>query len=114
MTLPSLLILLLLGAAGSWALTSSVRRYALHADLLDRPNERSSHTVPTPRGGGVAIVVSYLALVAVFALRDPGAGRLAAALLAAAAWSRCSASSTTAGTCPRAGASPATCSPRRG
>jgi Fuc2NAc and GlcNAc transferase len=81
MTLPSLLILLLLGAAGSWAVTSSVRRYALHADLLDRPNERSSHSVPTPRGGGVAIVVSYLALVAVFALREPGAGRLAAALL---------------------------------
>ncbi|MEO5883664.1 MAG: glycosyltransferase family 4 protein [Caldimonas sp.] len=81
MTLPSLLILLLLGATGSWALTSSVRRYALHANLLDRPNERSSHTVPTPRGGGVAIVVSYLCLVVVFALREPAQARLATALL---------------------------------
>ena len=81
MTLPGLLILLLLGAVASWALTSSVRRYALHTDLLDRPNERSSHTVPTPRGGGVAIVVSYLLLVVVFSLWDPENGRLAAALL---------------------------------
>ncbi|MCE9659491.1 MAG: glycosyltransferase family 4 protein [Burkholderiales bacterium] len=81
MTLPGLLILLVLGCAATWALTSSVRRYALHSDLVDRPNERSSHTVPTPRGGGIAIVVSYLALVAVFAFREPGAERLAAALL---------------------------------
>ena len=81
MTLPGLLILLLLGCAVSWALTSSVRRYALHADLLDHPNARSSHTVPTPRGGGVAIVVSDLALVAVFALAQAMNPRLAAALL---------------------------------
>ena len=81
MTLPGLLILLLLGCVASWALTSSVRRYALNADLLDHPNARSSHTVPTPRGGGVAIVVSYLALVAVFALAQAMDSRLAAALL---------------------------------
>ena len=81
MSFPALLVLLLLGCAASWALTSSVRRYALHAGLLDRPNERSAHTVATPRGGGVAIVVSYLGLVAVllaFGSIDP---RLAAALL---------------------------------
>lgn len=38
-------------------LTGLVRRHALRRDLLDVPNERSSHTVPTPRGGGVAIVI---------------------------------------------------------
>ena len=27
---------------------------------LDMPNERSSHTVPTPRGGGIAIVITAL------------------------------------------------------
>ncbi|MGZ5156940.1 MAG: MraY family glycosyltransferase [Caldimonas sp.] len=81
MTLPGLLFLVLLGCAASWALTSSVRRYALHADLLDHPNARSSHTVPTPRGGGVAIVVSYLALVAVLALAGAMDSGLAAALL---------------------------------
>ena len=47
----------------SWALTGLVRRYAISADLLDHPNERSSHAVPTPRGGGVAIVASFLLLV---------------------------------------------------
>jgi Fuc2NAc and GlcNAc transferase len=85
MTVSGLLLLLSLGCAASWALTSSVRRYALHADLLDHPNARSSHTVPTPRGGGVAIVVSYLALVLVFAVSGTVDGRVAAALLGAGA-----------------------------
>lgn len=49
----------------SCLLTAAVRRYALRSDLLDRPNARSSHTVPTPRGGGVAIVVTFLAALAV-------------------------------------------------
>ena len=76
-----LLAVLALGCAVSWALTSSVRRYALHAKLLDHPNARSSHSVPTPRGGGVAIVASYLAIVAILALTHDANPRLAAALL---------------------------------
>jgi len=40
-------------------------------DLLDHPNERSSHAAPTPRGGGLAIVASFLAgLVALHALGE--------------------------------------------
>lgn len=36
----------------------------LGAQLLDRPTDRSSHTLPTPRGGGIAIsVTSTLACV---------------------------------------------------
>lgn len=50
---------LLVGAV-SWALTGFLRRYALAQNLIDLPNERSSHSVPTPRGGGVAIVLSFL------------------------------------------------------
>lgn len=42
-----------------WGLTLVLRRYALAKSLMDIPNERSSHSVPTPRGGGVAIVVSF-------------------------------------------------------
>jgi UDP-N-acetylmuramyl pentapeptide phosphotransferase/UDP-N-acetylglucosamine-1-phosphate transferase len=34
-----------------------IRRYAEKRQLLDHPNERSSHSMPTPRGGGLAIVV---------------------------------------------------------
>ena len=41
-------------------LTGVVRRYAVSRDLLDVPNPRSSHTVPTPRGGGLAIVATVL------------------------------------------------------
>ncbi len=41
-------------------LTGLMRRYALSRRLLDHPNERSSHSVTTPRGGGVAIVVAFL------------------------------------------------------
>jgi Fuc2NAc and GlcNAc transferase len=52
----------------SFSLTALLRRYALSRSLLDVPNERSSHSVPTPRGGGVAIVLSFLgALIGLFA-----------------------------------------------
>lgn len=37
-----------------------IRRYAEHRHILDYPNERSSHTEPTPRGGGLAIVLLVL------------------------------------------------------
>lgn len=49
----------------SLLLTSALRRYALAKSLIDVPNARSSHTVPTPRGGGVAIVLSFLFLLPV-------------------------------------------------
>jgi UDP-N-acetylmuramyl pentapeptide phosphotransferase/UDP-N-acetylglucosamine-1-phosphate transferase len=38
-----------------------IRRYTEKRQLLDHPNERSSHAVPTPRGGGLGIVVLVLA-----------------------------------------------------
>lgn len=49
----------------SWLLTRSIRGYAL-TRLLDIPNARSSHALPTPRGGGLAIALSVTAAVAVF------------------------------------------------
>lgn len=52
-------------------LTWLLRRYALARSLIDVPNARSSHSVPTPRGGGVAIVVSFLVtLVILFFSHD--------------------------------------------
>lgn len=47
-------------AVVSVVLTGLMRRYALSRQLIDRPNERSSHSAPTPRGGGVAIVIAFL------------------------------------------------------
>ena len=43
----------------SFTLTAALRRYALVRSIIDIPNARSSHSVPTPRGGGVAIVVAF-------------------------------------------------------
>ncbi|NMX64219.1 glycosyltransferase family 4 protein [Pseudomonas sp. WS 5111] len=43
----------------SLALTALLRQYALRRSIIDIPNARSSHTVPTPRGGGVAIVLTF-------------------------------------------------------
>ncbi len=37
-----------------------IRRLAIYRQILDHPNERSSHFVPTPRGGGGAIVILVL------------------------------------------------------
>ncbi|MBU4261431.1 MAG: glycosyltransferase family 4 protein [Proteobacteria bacterium] len=43
----------------SYLLNSFFRRYALKAGLLDIPNNRSSHSEPTPKGGGIAIVAVF-------------------------------------------------------
>lgn len=49
----------------SLLLTAFVRRYALQHSLVDIPNTRSSHTDPTPRGGGLAIVVIWFLVLAI-------------------------------------------------
>lgn len=43
----------------SWGVTWGVRKIALRQSFLDIPNERSSHSSPTPRGGGVAILLAF-------------------------------------------------------
>ncbi len=49
---------------GSVGLVALIRQWTEQRQLLDIPNERSSHTRPTPRGGGAAIVaVTLLGLV---------------------------------------------------
>ena len=44
----------------SFLLTELIRRYTLKKNLIDTPNERSSHSIATPRGGGLSIVVCFL------------------------------------------------------
>jgi UDP-N-acetylmuramyl pentapeptide phosphotransferase/UDP-N-acetylglucosamine-1-phosphate transferase len=43
------------------------RRWTLRREILDVPNERSSHTVPTPRGGGLVIVLVCLLFYSIYA-----------------------------------------------
>lgn len=54
------LITLALALVASWWGTGLVRRFALARSVLDIPNERSSHSIPTPRGGGFAIALVVL------------------------------------------------------
>lgn len=56
----------------SFLMTAGLRHYALKRNVIDVPNARSSHTIPTPRGGGVAIVVSFL--LAMIVLMFTGTG----------------------------------------
>jgi len=44
----------------SFFLTMLIKKYAEKKLIIDLPNERSSHVVPTPRGGGVAFAISFL------------------------------------------------------
>jgi Fuc2NAc and GlcNAc transferase len=74
----------LLAATVAGLITRLYRAHALRAQLLDVPNERSSHAVPTPRGGGVAIVVVVCAaFVCVGALEETWRSIAAFTMLAA-------------------------------
>jgi UDP-N-acetylmuramyl pentapeptide phosphotransferase/UDP-N-acetylglucosamine-1-phosphate transferase len=50
------LLLTILSYLGVWI----IRRYAERRQIIDHPNERSSHIMPTPRGAGLAIVMLVL------------------------------------------------------
>ena len=52
----------------SAGLTGLAIRYAHRRQLLDLPGRRRSHTQPTPRGGGIAIVVAMFASSVALAL----------------------------------------------
>lgn len=52
--------LLPLTLLASALLTGAMRQYAIRRQLMDVPNARSSHSLPTPRGGGVAVVLCFL------------------------------------------------------
>ena len=47
----------------TFVLTGCLRRYALSRQVLDIPSARSAHTLPMPRGGGVAFVIGVLLVV---------------------------------------------------
>lgn len=75
-----LLIILLLA---SITLTGLIRYFAISNKLLDIPNQRSSHTIPTPRGGGLAIVVTFFFCTLVFYFTNQAQIEIVAALSSA-------------------------------
>lgn len=78
-----------IGLGASVALVAAAMYWARRRLLLDRPNDRSLHVQPTPRGGGIGIVlpVSFamvgVALV-VPATKSPATWLVSASLLTAA------------------------------
>ncbi|MSO54313.1 MAG: glycosyltransferase family 4 protein [Rhodospirillales bacterium] len=49
---------LIASGIGTGLVLRALRRF----EVLDRPNTRSSHVVPTPRGGGIAVILVIIAI----------------------------------------------------
>ena len=63
---------LLVSAAVTFVAAPFVRHFMLRRGVVDVPNQRSSHSVPTPRGGGLACVFGVVvALVVAQVLSHP-------------------------------------------
>lgn len=60
---------LLASGSLSFLLVASIKQY-LSRFLLDIPNDRSSHTQPTPRGGGLGFVLAFAFTSLAFAFLD--------------------------------------------
>lgn len=65
----------------SAVLTGFLRKHGEKHRIMDFPNARSSHAVPTPRGGGLSIVVTFGVAVLLLAVSRRLAAGTAAALL---------------------------------
>ena len=56
----------------SWVVTYGIRWGAERRQILDVPNQRSSHSRPTPRGGGLAIVAITVCGLLMYGCFSPG------------------------------------------
>jgi Fuc2NAc and GlcNAc transferase len=75
------------GATGAWLTTKLVIPTLRKNGLVDIPNERSSHVMPTPRGGGIGIVAGIVAALIVgslVGLKLPSLALMIGALVVAA------------------------------
>jgi UDP-N-acetylmuramyl pentapeptide phosphotransferase/UDP-N-acetylglucosamine-1-phosphate transferase len=67
----SLLAWALVAGGAGWLIGFPVYRLLSRLGLLDKPNDRSSHAVPTVRGGGLGIVAIVLVLGGAAGLHPP-------------------------------------------
>ncbi len=83
-----ILIVAIFAGVSSWLLVGLTRTALLRRQLLDHPNERSSHTQATPRGAGLgllAILLPAWLLLAFVAPPQSGGGEIARWLVPACA-----------------------------
>lgn len=64
------MIVYIIVALLSFFLTWAIRILAIRKSLVDVPNTRSSHTIPTPRIGGIAIILSFYIGIAILFFSD--------------------------------------------
>src|SRR5258708_1550941 len=72
-------------AVTAWIVTPMVPPLGERGRVLDRPTSRSLHSVPTPRTGGLAILVACVVGIVPFLSSDPQLQAVLAAALAMAA-----------------------------
>ena len=63
------MILLIIIFFISFGLTGVYRQYAIRKSIIDIPSSRSSHAISTPRGGGIAISISWIIAISFLFLR---------------------------------------------
>ena len=78
-----ILLLLVLTFFVTIVFTVAIRTYAHHKNLLDHPNDRSSHVTPTPKGGGLAIMLTFYSAISYLYLQTEIDPTLYYALLSA-------------------------------
>jgi len=67
--LHDVLIVMFLSFALSLLCSAFIARFGHKLSLVDKPNERSSHVLPTPRGGGIGIWLAFL-VIGIFIAKD--------------------------------------------
>lgn len=68
-----LLLIILAAAPISYLLSGLVKKHAMTWGLIDIPNQRSSHALPIPRGGGIAMACVFLAMLPIIQLSQDSA-----------------------------------------
>lgn len=70
-----IVMLALFSGVGTWLGVKRLRTLALERNLVDKPNERSSHTVPVPRVGGIPLFgFAWLGIALIVTFGFVGAG----------------------------------------
>ena len=68
-TIKDITLVILLSFTLSVICSAFISRYGRNLSLVDKPNERSSHSTPTPRGGGIGIWLAFV-LVGFFVVKN--------------------------------------------
>ena len=69
--IPGYILVALLSGYLTFILVPIIKSYCFRKGILDQPGPRKIHTVPTPRLGGVALVISFMVAIWLGFIADP-------------------------------------------